>query len=70
MIPRLAKFISLGGVTYFAEAPVSPGERTAVRALWLDGNCIEPGIRGHRMFDQYPCALEEAHAAGLRGWWE
>lgn len=72
MIPRLAKFVSLGGnITYFAEMPVSPDERIRVYNLWLnDHRYIEPYVRGHRVFDQYPCSINEVLAAGLKGWWE
>lgn len=71
-IPRLAKFVSLGNrVTYFAEMPNFVPERIRVYNLWMeDHSYIEPYVRGHRVFDQCPCTIEEVHAAGLRGWWE
>ncbi|MFA7221006.1 MAG: hypothetical protein WC119_10965 [Synergistaceae bacterium] len=71
MIPRMAKFVSMGGfVTFFAEMPVSPADRARVHKMWVDDHSyIEPFPRGHRIFDRHPCSIEEARAAGLRGWW-
>ena len=44
MIPRLAKFVSMGGfVTFFAEMPISPAERVRVHKMWVDDHSyIEP----------------------------
>lgn len=42
MIPRMAKFVSMGGfVTFFAEMPVSPADRARVHKIVRAGDGIK-----------------------------